>query len=205
MSEIPTVTLYARCQSLCHWRLPLHASQVISDANSDYTYGLHQLMPAFWVTTAVHPRVHAAPQKEVWCVKSGDRAGQATGQFLAINLASCFSFKIPLLLCRNVEVPCPAAGTFVLVLQDAHPVNTRQFISQKVSVIRSCDTSLDKMWSSQVIAWYSTLQLTDNRGWKWHCGYMVWISCAQKCEFLVLVIPSAVKWASSVNKLSDSW
>jgi len=33
--EIPAITLYACCQSLCRFMLPLHASQFVADTNID--------------------------------------------------------------------------------------------------------------------------------------------------------------------------
>jgi hypothetical protein len=80
-------------------------------------------MPCFWFTTVIHCRLHATAQREVsWvevrrpCWPSHRSISSYPSSFII------FVPKIPLPLCWNAEVLNPVVGTFVPVLQEAHPL-----------------------------------------------------------------------------------
>ena len=85
---MPAITLYACCQFLCHFMLPLHECQFVADTNVGFICGLYWLMSSFWFTTVIHSQVHATNRKKYNVLKSGDRVGQATGPFLPTHLPS---------------------------------------------------------------------------------------------------------------------
>ena len=108
-----------------------------------------------------------------------------------------FDSKLPLPLCRNVEVPCHVAASFVHTLKEEHPIIEWQFFFQKISVIRSCYASLDTMWYNQGNAYTPHRTLTESRCSKWECVTWCGFFCALECEFFVPVITSQVNWTHS--------
>lgn len=54
----------AHCQALWPWILPLHDSQFISNTNSNFLYGLQQLMTSFWFTRLTHSSTSFIPTEK---------------------------------------------------------------------------------------------------------------------------------------------
>ena len=80
-------------------------------------------------------------------------------------------------------------ATFVHVLQGAHPIN----IEAVHFPDNFCNTkllrSLDNMLSYQVIAKHSAQYVHRKLLLKMALRYLEWLSNAQECKFLVLVMP----------------
>ena len=115
--------------------------------------------------------------------KSGDRVGYPTSPFLLIHLPS-YSFKIPLPLCRNVEV-LRHIVTFILVLEEAHPLNTEviHFPENFCKIELWTIPGKRAVQRGYCLILYTTHELkiaveSDTVTW---CEF----SCAQECEFLV--------------------
>jgi len=103
------------------------------------------------------------PHKNV--VKSGDLTGHAS------------SYPSSLIIC--IPVPCNLLCQNVEVLHHVVPTSAILF-EEEISVRSSCQTSLNEMWTINMIANYSIC--LPKMCWKLHCTTLCWLSWDQECK-----------------------
>jgi len=91
-------------------------------------------MPSLRFTTVRHSLLRAIPNKEGSRVT--ERAKPPVNFFQTVLIHN-FRLKIPLLLCRNVEVPRHVVATFSLVLHKAS-LNTKVFYCPEIFCNTDC-------------------------------------------------------------------
>jgi len=180
--------------------VPLKVATACDPVRFWYQFWLHLWL--YWLMLYLLPPKYALdfvqPHKTkiIGSSRVIDRAKPPLHFFQSIFL-HYFDSKLPLLVCRNVEVLCHVAASFVHTLKEGNPIIEGQFFSQKISVIRSCYASLDNMWYNQGISYDPHRTLNENRCSKWQCVTWCGFSCALECEFFVPLILSQVNWTHS--------
>jgi hypothetical protein len=126
--------LQAHCQALLPWILPLHASQFVSNTNSNFLYDLQQLMTSFWFTNVTLNFIQPH-RKESNGTKLGDWVDQVFGPPLPIHIPLKFSFR------SSVTPQVESWGSLVMLqpqwfARTTTPINSSLFTFQKKSCNR---------------------------------------------------------------------